>query len=65
MAAANDDDLIKISRGQLKMLFELISLHIDEKINQIPVADSLDVATEGLREGEVKVLKTWVIKKIV
>ena len=65
MAAANDDDLIKISRGQLKMLFELISLHIDEKINQIPVADSLDVATKGLGEGEVKVLKTWVIKKII
>ena len=65
MEVTNDKELIKISRRQLKMFRELIDLQIDAKINQIPVANSLDVASEGLAVGEVKVLKTTIIKRIV
>ena len=62
--SGSDNDLLKISRGQLKMLLELVDLKIEKKIDEIPIIDSLERLDDTLQPGEVRVLRTTVIKKL-
>ena len=63
--SGSDNDLLKISRGQLKMLLELVDLKIEKKLDEIPIIDSLEHLDDTLQPGEVRVLRTTVIKKLI